>query len=133
MEHIELIEEADINEFQDQLDIPKYLYAPIYVRNLKEIKENGLTPEISNLSWNENLKDFIFLTSDREYAGNLALSSNKVNANLKESVFLLQIDSSSLNVNNVFIYNQNENLNETVFVHHGTLPYSVVDIAFSFG
>ncbi len=133
MEHVELIEETDINEFQDHLDLPQYLYAPIYVRNLKEIKESGLTPEISNLSWNETLKDFIFLTTDQEYAGNLALSSNKVNASIKESVFLLQIESNKLNTNSVFIYSDDGNSKENVFVHHGTIPYSLVNIAFSFG
>lgn len=133
MEYAELIEETYVNEFKDQLNLPTYLYAPIYVRYLKEIKEFGLNPNISNLSWNDNLRDLIFLTANPEYAGQIAASSKKVNIDCRESIFLLKIESKKLNRNNIFIYDQSENEKGTIFVYQGDIPYSLVTIAFSFG
>lgn len=132
MEAIEIIEEMHTNEFNDQLLLPEYVYAPIYVRHLNEIKKSGLTPDMSNLSWSDKLNDFVFLTSTIDYAGELALLSDKVKNDCKDSIFILKINTKNLNTSNIFIYNESENQRENVFVYLGTIPYSIVEIAFSY-
>jgi hypothetical protein len=132
MEAIEINEEMHTNEFNDQLLLPKYVYAPIYVRHLNEIKKSGLTPDMSNLSWSDKLNDFVFLTSNIDYAGKLALLSDKVGIECKDSVFILKINTKNLNRHNIFIYNESDNHKEHVFVYLGTIPYSIVEIAFSY-
>jgi hypothetical protein len=126
------VSEEYLNEFKDDLNLPQYLYSPIFVQDIKQIKKSGLSPNISNKSWNDNLENFIFLTINSDFAGEIAKESNKVNPSVKESIFILQFDTEKLNKNNIFIYNFPENKRERLYVYHGELSYQLVNIAFSY-
>lgn len=132
MSTLELVEETYINEMNDSLELPRYLYSPVFIRDLQEIKKNGLTPSISNKSWNDDLHNLIFLTSNQNYAGELAKSSNKVDISTKDSVFILKFDTQKINKNNLFLYNNPIKERERVYVYHGNLPYELVELAFSY-
>lgn len=121
-----------VDEFEHNLVLPEYLYTSIYIEHMNEIKSKGLTPDISNLSWNESLLGFIFLTEDSEYAGHLADSSNKINFDSKECIFILKIKTDKLNKNNIFVYTISENPKENIYLYHGSFSYSLVNIAYSY-
>lgn len=121
-----------VDEFEHDLVLPEYLYTSIYIEHMNEIKSKGLTPDISNLSWNDSLLNFIFLTVDSEYAGYLADSSNKINFESKECIFILKIKTNKLNKNNIFVYTLSENPKENIYLYQGSLPYSMVEIAYSY-
>lgn len=132
MKKLESFESKIVEEFQDDLNLPEYLYTSIYINNIKEIKESGLSPIISNLSWNDSVRGTIFFTECRDYAGLLADESNSVYSYYKECIFILKVKSTNLNKDNMFIYNQSENSNENIYLYHNSLPYDLVEIAFSY-
>lgn len=132
MKTLECFEPKIVEEFQDDLILPKYIYTSIYINNIKEIKESGLSPIISSLSWNDSVRGTIFFTENADFAGLLADESNKVKPDYKECIFILKVKSTNLNKDNVFIYNQSENPNENIYLYHESLSYDSVEIAFSY-
>jgi hypothetical protein len=132
MKTLEIFESGIIEEYQNELVLPEYLYTSIYVVDINKIKESGLSPDISGLSWNDSVRGTIFFTEHRDFAGILADGSNKVNPNNKECIFILKVKSDNLNPDNIFIYNQSENPNENIYLYHSSLPYDLVEIAFSY-
>ena len=132
MKTLESFEPKIVEEFQDDLNLPEYLYTSIYIKNIKEIKELGLCPTISSLSWNDSVRGTIFFTKNRDFAGLLADQSNKVDSEYKECIFILKVESNKLNKDNIFIYNQSENPNENIYLYHNSISYDLVDIAFSY-
>lgn len=132
MKTLEIFESGTIEEFQNEIILPEYLYTSIYIKNIKNIKKFGLSPDISNLSWNDSVRGTIFFTENRDFAGLLADDSNKVKSDFKECIFILKVKSDKLNLDNIFIYNQSENPNENIYLYHSSLSYDLVEIAFSY-
>ena len=132
MKILEIFESGITEEFQNEIVLPEYLYTSIYVVDINKIKESGLSPDISGLSWNDSVRGTIFFTEHRDFAGILADGSTKVNPDDKECIFILKVKSNKLNLDNIFIYNQSENPNENIYLYHDSISYDLVDIAFSY-
>jgi hypothetical protein len=132
MKTSEILEETMYNEFETELVLPEYLYSSCYITNINELKLLGLTPQISNLSWSNAIDRFVFLTECKEYAGKISDSSDTVDSDLKEYIFILKILTKDLNNNNIFIYNLSDKSQENVYVYHGTIPKSSIIRIFSY-
>jgi hypothetical protein len=132
MKTLEIFESGIIEEYQNELVLPEYLYTSIYIVDINKIKESGLSPDISGLSWNDSVRGTIFFTEHRDFAGILADGSTKVNPDYKECIFILKVKSENLNLDNIFIYNQSENSNENIYLYHSSLPYKLVELSFSY-
>jgi hypothetical protein len=109
--------------------IPDFLYHATYKPLLKSIQLKGLG-NTTKTFWDDSKPGVVYLASDPDTAISYAESAETIPDSWYDKIICLKIDTNSLNLDNLYIDENNQSNNDDVstWEYHDIIPYKDIDI-----
>lgn len=121
---LEIKQEIQYTNQDETFDLPEFLYHVVYAENIMSIKREGIKPHLTQTAYSDYVKDCLFLSADQNILIRMALQSNKAKPSSKENIFIIKLQTDSLDRNKIFKYDESTNPYNSVFLYHGEIPFS---------